>query len=229
MDVNWFSLIYSTQKSDCHCIGVSPGRAGVTFMSANETSPYCRGVAPFVRITPEARRQPPYARLDLCGPPGGGDGVTQRGDCACKPRETVLGRRGEPGPLSDGLRLWPITVEREQLMAATRLNDPLTADQLRAVLDYNPADRHLHLARSPPTSVQSAQFRSSLDTLPDPRTANMATSLFASTAGFVMRHRLGVALVHGRWPAAEIDHINEVRTEQPDWSNLRECHARRPE
>jgi hypothetical protein len=38
--VNWFSLMYSTQKSEDHWIGVSPVLAGVTFMSATAEHSY---------------------------------------------------------------------------------------------------------------------------------------------------------------------------------------------
>ena len=108
-------------------IGVKPGRLGVTFMSANGflLVGCCSFRSDHAR---SARRQPPYARLDLCGPPGGGDGVARRGDYACKSRE-LCARKASPDRCQTVSGLWPIAVEREQLMVAIRLDDPLTADQ----------------------------------------------------------------------------------------------------
>ena len=67
-----------TQKSDDQWIGVRPGLAAVKFISAMLTTPVLTGLR--LSYARKPRRQAPCARSDLCGPPGGGDDVTQRGE-----------------------------------------------------------------------------------------------------------------------------------------------------
>lgn len=104
-------------------------------------------------------------------------------------------------------------------MVAIRLDDPLTADQLRAVLDYNPA-----------TGIFT--WRDRPDIRPSANAGRRGTVAGATRKnGYIgicidgrhrFAHRLAWLYVHGRWPDAEIDHINEDRADNRI-TNLREA------
>jgi hypothetical protein len=104
-------------------------------------------------------------------------------------------------------------------MVAIRLDDPLTADQLRAVLDYDPATG-IFTWRDRPDIRPSANSGRRWTVA---GTTNSKHGYVAICIDGRLRygHRLAWLYVHGRWPAAEIDHINEVRTDNRI-ANLRE-------
>jgi hypothetical protein len=103
-------------------------------------------------------------------------------------------------------------------MVAPRLDDPLTADQLRTLLDYDPA-----------TGIFIWKWR---DDVTLQENARHAGHVAGSTQDSYTRidiharhyaaHRLAWLYVHGRWPKEQIDHINRNRTDNRI-ANLREA------
>jgi hypothetical protein len=104
-------------------------------------------------------------------------------------------------------------------MAKARIDDPLTAGQLRAVLVYYPASG-LFFWRDRPDIRPSANsgFR---DTVAGTTRKNGYIGICINGQQR-FAHRLAWLYVHGRWPAAEIDHINEDRSDNRI-ANLREA------
>jgi hypothetical protein len=104
-------------------------------------------------------------------------------------------------------------------MVAPRLDDPLTAEQLRAVLDYNPA-----------TGIFTWHDRPDIRPSANSGRRWTVAGTTSSKHGYVaicingrhhLAHRLAWLYVYGRWPADEIDHINEARSDNRI-ANLRE-------
>jgi hypothetical protein len=104
-------------------------------------------------------------------------------------------------------------------MVKPRLDDPLTADQLRAVLDYDPA-----------TGVFTWKWRENFPEWLNIRRAGKVACSEVSN-GYVridintrhyLAHRLAWLYVHGHWPTQQIDHINEDRSDNRI-VNLREA------
>jgi hypothetical protein len=104
-------------------------------------------------------------------------------------------------------------------MAKPRLDDPLTADQLRAVLDYDPATG-VFIWRDRPDIRPSANSGRRGTLAGTPRKNGYIGICIDGRHRFA--HRLAWLYVHGRWPTAEIDHINEIRDDNRI-SNLREA------
>ena len=104
-------------------------------------------------------------------------------------------------------------------MVAPRLDDPLTTDQLRAVLDYDPA-----------TGIFMWRWRHGLRGSANARYAGKVTGEVVKD-GYIrimlnrtryMAHRLAWLYVYGQWPKDQIDHINRI-TSDNRISNLREA------
>ena len=104
-------------------------------------------------------------------------------------------------------------------MVKARMDDPLTADQLRAVLDYRP-DLGLFFWRDRPDIRPSANAGKRGTQAGTPRKNGYIGICINGRQYFA--HRLAWLYVHGHWPAAEIDHINEVRADNRI-ANLREA------
>ena len=104
-------------------------------------------------------------------------------------------------------------------MVAIRINDPLTADQLRAVLDYDPTTG-IFTWRDRPDIRPSANAgrRGTVAGTTNSKHGYIAICIHGR---LYLGHRLAWLYVYGRWPAEEIDHINEVRTDN-GIANLRE-------
>jgi len=104
-------------------------------------------------------------------------------------------------------------------MAKPRLDDPLTLDQLRSLLDYDPA-------------VGVFIWRDRPDIRPSANSGRRGTVAGTTRLnGYIgicingrhrFAHRLAWFYVHGRWPEAEIDHINEIPSDNRI-ANLREA------
>jgi HNH endonuclease len=104
-------------------------------------------------------------------------------------------------------------------MVKPRLDDPLTADQLRAVLTYYPKTGLFFWKSRPdirPSANSGRQGKMAGTTKP------IGYVYICINRRLYLAHRLAWFHVHGRWPVAEIDHINEVRTDNR-LANLREC------
>ena len=104
-------------------------------------------------------------------------------------------------------------------MAKPRLDDPLTADQLRTVLDYDPTTGIFTWRDRP--DIRPSANAGRRGTVAG--TTNSKHGYIAICIDGRLRygHRLAWLYVHGRWPSGEIDHINEVRTDNRI-ANLRE-------
>lgn len=92
-------------------------------------------------------------------------------------------------------------------MARPRLDDPLTADQLRAVLDYDPATGIFTWRTRP-------DIRPCVNSLRGGKPAGTPLPKGYIHIGINGRHRYAHRLawlyVYGAWPPDEIDHINEI-------------------
>ena len=104
-------------------------------------------------------------------------------------------------------------------MVKPRLDDPLTADQLRAVLDYDPMTG-IFVWRSRPNIRPSANS-GRLGTIAGATRKNGYIGICID-GRHRYAHRLAWLYVHGIWPTAEIDHINEDRADNRI-ANLREA------
>lgn len=92
--------------------------------------------------------------------------------------------------------------------------DVLTAQELRAVLDYNESTGAFRWKR-----VGNKAMR------PGDRAGSLHPSgyMFVKIGAFsYAAHRLAWLYVHGSWPAAEVDHKNGCRSDN-SIGNLREC------
>ena len=104
-------------------------------------------------------------------------------------------------------------------MVKPRLDDPLTADQLRTVLDYDPSTGIFTWRHRP-------DIRPCINSLRGGKPAG--TPRMNGYIGICidgrhrLAHRLAWLYIHGRWPTAEIDHINEERADNRI-TNLREA------
>jgi hypothetical protein len=106
-------------------------------------------------------------------------------------------------------------------MVAPRLDDPLTADQLRALLDYDPKlGSFFWRAREP-----LRQYDRTWNT----RYAGMAAGTPTVPSGYVqilinkrlyLGHRLAYLWMVGEWPEDEVDHIDRDPSNNR-WANLR--------
>jgi len=103
-------------------------------------------------------------------------------------------------------------------MAKARLDDPLTADQLRTLLDYDPATG-IFIWRDRPDIRPSANSGRRGKPAGTPRLNGYIGICINGRHRFA--HRLAWLYVHGRWPPIEIDHINEDRADNRI-ANLRE-------
>ena len=106
-----------------------------------------------------------------------------------------------------------------QIMVAIRINDPLTADQLRAVLDYDPATVIFTWRDRPDIRPSANAMRRG--TVAGTTNSKHGYIAICIHGRLYLGHRLAWLYVYGRWPAEEIDHINEVRTDN-GIANLRE-------
>jgi hypothetical protein len=104
-------------------------------------------------------------------------------------------------------------------MVAPRLNDPLTADQLRAVLDYNPATG-IFTWRDRPGIRPSANSGRRWTMAGTPRKNGYIGICISGRHR--LAHRLAWLYVYGCWPSDEIDHINEIKNDNRI-ANLREA------
>lgn len=104
-------------------------------------------------------------------------------------------------------------------MARPRVDDPLTADQLKTVLVYYPASG-LFFWRDRPNIRPSANS-GRRDTVAGTPRKNGYIGICIN-GRHRSAHRLAWLYVHGRWPTEEIDHINEDRADNRI-VNLREA------
>jgi hypothetical protein len=104
-------------------------------------------------------------------------------------------------------------------MVAPRLDDPLTADELRAALDYDPA-----------TGIFTWKWRTGLRGSSNARNAGKVSGE-VSKYGYIrimlnsrhyLAHRLAWLYIYGHWPNEQIDHINRI-TSDNRIANLREA------
>ena len=103
-------------------------------------------------------------------------------------------------------------------MAKPRLDDPLTAEQLRAVLDYIPATG-MFWWRDRPGIRPSVRAR--LNGRPAGTTNSLNGYIYIGINGRLrLAHRLAFLWMTGQWPH-ETDHIDGDRTNNA-WANLRE-------
>ena len=104
-------------------------------------------------------------------------------------------------------------------MAQPRSDDPLTAEQLRAVLEYHP-ETGVFFWRDRPNIRPSANARRG--TMAGTRTSKNGYVSICINGRIRYAHRLAWLYIHGQWPKGEIDHINEKRRDNRI-ANLREA------
>jgi len=103
-------------------------------------------------------------------------------------------------------------------MVAPRLNDPLTADELRERLDYIPSTGAFWWKERPGNTWWNAAFA-----------GKAAGSLSGTGYIYINVHKLSYRTgrlawlwMTGKWPVVEVDHIDHDPTNNA-WSNLREA------
>ena len=119
------------------------------------------------------------------------------------------------------LGLWPLTAKGPQIMVAPRLNDPLTADQLRTLLDYSPELGVFVWRKREPLRMYDRTWNT--------RYAGKIAGTPTVPKGYIqimvngelyLGHRLAYLWMTGKWPEFEIDH-HDCNPANNKWDNLR--------
>ena len=106
-------------------------------------------------------------------------------------------------------------------MAKPRLNDPLTADQLRAVLDYNPRTGVFTWRRRMPTRQYDKTWNTRYaGTIAGTPTVPRGYVQILVDRRLYLAHRLAHLWITGEWPKHEVDHRDGDPTNNR-WNNLR--------
>ena len=108
-------------------------------------------------------------------------------------------------------------------MVAPRLNDPLTANQLRAVLDYSP---HLGVflwrKREPLRMYDRSWNTRSAGTVAGTPTIQRGYIQILLFGRLYLAHRLAFLWMTGKWPEFEADHRDNDPSNNK-WANLRDA------
>ena len=106
-------------------------------------------------------------------------------------------------------------------MAKPRLDDPLTADQLRALLDYSPKLGMFFWRRREPLRQYDKTWNTRYAGSPaGTPTVPMGYIQILVNRRLYLAHRLAFLWMTGNWPEHEIDHSDGDRANNR-WNNLR--------